>query len=96
MGISPREWGEMRPCDFWAAYKAHIERDDAMMAYWSDIARVAVFRIIGPWLKNAPRKADQFWPLPWDRKKAQDDLPRGDARKEQIKKLIAQVNGIQP
>lgn len=94
MHFTPAQWGEMRPCDFWVAYKAQQERDDAVIAYWSNIARVAVFRIIGPWLKQPPRTVEKFWPMPWDGK-GDERIPTGEARKEQIKRLMDQVNGTQ-
>lgn len=58
--------------EFWEAWKAYRDEKDADRRHIGELARGMAARILNPFCKGAIKNVDQFWPMPWDERVADD------------------------
>lgn len=91
MHFTPAEFGEMEPRDFFLAYKAYNETEFARMRFFAEFVRLQTYRVMGPQLAKKYANAQDYWPMPWDEKKDQQNWTE-DERKKSITELLEKLN----
>lgn len=81
LGISRREFYEMRPGEFWEALRAYNEQVSADRRHLGELVRGATIRLWNLQVAPKSRLTDvrKFWPMPWDEEQ--------DGEAKEIKRL---------
>ena len=81
LGISRREFYEMRPGEFWEAVKAYKDHVSADRQHVGELVRGATLRVFNLLVDKKYRMKDpaKFWPMPWDE--------AADAESREIRRL---------
>lgn len=81
LGISRRDFYEMRPGEFWEAVRAYKERVSADRQHIGELVRGATLRLYNLQVAPKYRMKDpaKFWPMPWD--------TTVDAEEQEIRRL---------
>lgn len=75
LGMSRKEFYEMRPGEFLEALAAHNEEVAADRRHIGELIRGATLRLFNIQVTQKSRMRDpaKFWPMPWDESKAQSE-----------------------
>lgn len=71
----------MRPGEFWEALDAHNKEKEADRRHTGELARGAALRLFNIQVTPKSRIPDvtQFWPMPWDEIKVDEEMERLEA-----------------
>lgn len=71
----------MRPGEFWEALDAHNKEKEADRRHTGELARGAALRLFNIQVTPKSRISDvtQFWPMPWDEIKVDEEMERLEA-----------------
>lgn len=102
LGLSRKEFYEMRPGEFWEALSAHNEEVLADRRHIGELVRGATIRLFNLQVAQKHRMKDptKFWPMPWDEQKEvgdQAEIRRLDSldeagRQEEVNKFLSRLN----
>lgn len=100
LGLPPKQFGELRIPEFWAAIDTHNEEKNADRRHIGELVRGAALRLWNLQVKKNCRISEpsKFWAMPWDeeehttvevahRIKSLTDEERDKMAKEFIEKL---------
>lgn len=102
LGLSRKEFYEMRPGEFWEALSAHNEKVLADRRHLGELVRGATLRLFNLQVAQKHRMKDpaKFWPMPWDVSKEtgeQAEIRRLEnldeaGRQEEVNKFLSRLN----
>ena len=102
LGLSRREFYEMRPGEFWEALSAHNEEVLADRRHLGELVRGATLRLFNLQVAQKHKMKDpaKFWPMPWDAPKEvgeQAEIHRLEnlyeaGRQEEVNKFLSRLN----
>lgn len=102
LGLSRKEFYEMRPGEFWEALSAHNEEVLAGRRHIGELVRGATLRLFNTQVakKSVERNLAKFWPMPWDDQNAvgeQAEIRRLEnldeaGRQEEVNKFLSRLN----
>ncbi len=102
LGMTRKEFYEMRPGEFLEALAAHNEEVTADRRHLGELVRGATLRLFNIQVAQKSRMRDpaKFWPMPWDESRVQseqDEIRRlesldEDAAKAEAEKFFSRLN----
>ncbi len=64
--LTPTQFYELRIGEFWEAMDAYWAEKGADRKHIGELVRGAALRLFNTQVKNPEKKAEKFWPMPWD------------------------------
>ena len=101
LGMSRKEFYEMRPGEFLEALAAHNEEVAADRRHMGELIRGATLRLFNTQVTQKSRMRDpaKFWRMPWDdtRQAENDEIYRlehldEEATKQEVEKFFSRLN----
>ncbi|MCQ2137890.1 MAG: hypothetical protein MJY60_04210 [Bacteroidales bacterium] len=96
IGLTPRDFGEMRPARYWAVARAFNDTQRDRLAFEGDQTRLLAGTIVNLLHQRKVKKLTDLWKWPWDKEEKIEKKLSGmsaDERKRQVAELMKKVNG---
>lgn len=102
LGMTRKEFYEMRPGEFLEALAAHNEEVDADRKHLGELVRGATLRMFNLQVaqKNRYKDPAKFWPMPWDERKnttEKEEIHRLEhldeaGQQEEVQKFLSRIS----
>jgi hypothetical protein len=88
----------MRPGEFWEAMDAHNKEKEADRRHGGELARGVALRLFNLQVDKKSRISDpaEFWPMPWDEPKVDEELERlesmtNEEKSEEARRFLERI-----